>query len=163
MPLHFNATCKGCLLTMACGCHGAPHAFANAVNKRSGSAFSSSTGVKVTVDAVVAAIAALIVELNCNKCQSDKQQFFTVKSTANKGRNATKTMLKTKFPTLMFHQKNRFDLHKFETYEHCTTNGNTSMSCQIFQQDRHLHWQGCLHGCACLVIAACSCCHTSVQ
>jgi len=31
------------------------------------------------------------------------QQFFPVKSTTNKGRNATNNALKRKFPTLMFH------------------------------------------------------------
>jgi len=47
-----------------------------------------------------------LLELDCDKCQSDKRQFFTVKSPNNKGRNTANNTLKKNFPALMFHQKN---------------------------------------------------------
>jgi len=87
---------------MPFGCsNGTPRRFTNAVNNRARSAFFSSAGVKV----IVAVAPVLMAELNCDKCQSDERWFFTVKSNTNKGQNATKTMLKTKFPTPMFHQQ----------------------------------------------------------
>jgi len=90
----------------------------------------------------------------------DKRQFFPVKSTANKGGNATKAMLKTKFPTLCFTNKADAILRKFETYEHCTT--METLPCLSNVPTRLTSSLARLIArCTCFVIVMCSCCHTS--
>jgi len=127
------------------------------VNKHSRLAFSSSAGVKVTMDAVD----VLIAELNCDKCQSDKWQFFTVNLTANKLRNATKMTLETKFSTLMFHQQSRCDFTRIWNLWASSQQQKWLHLCRLSPMRLTSHWQDWLHGVHVSSLSDALCCHKS--
>ena len=154
IPSFFKARDMGCLLALACV---TPHAFTNAVNKRSRWAFSFSAGVEATVVAVL-----LISELNCNKCQSDKWQFFTVKLTANRTTMTMAMQHKETFAHRCFTNKADAILSKFESHE-CHNALETVPSSLTFPTRLTSHWQDRLHGVHVSSLPTLLCRHKSVD